>query len=248
MLSQELVVSSAPHLDCFLSLDQTRTFTFIGTPRDDCHSLCGPDARRLIRPTRTSCAYPIRVDTLVAHFHHPGDTALSLASAIYGGILCLFSPTHVALSATHQLANVNPPWVRILEAPWHSLQTLSVSGIIWSHCLSYADFFSQLAAASLSVTVDLTGTPDRPTRTDKSHMLGHLVYELTPGADEEGERQQAMLAPEWPQVKELVVKTRSQKQKEQVVQAVHESWDYQGELIGKERDRREAMIRFVVDD
>lgn len=79
-------------------------------------------------------------------------------------------------------------------------------------------------------------------------MIGHLVYELTPGADEEGGRQLEMLAPEWPQVKELVVRSRSQEQKEQVVQAVHEGWDYQGELIGKERNRREAMIRFVVDD
>ena len=57
-----------------------------------------------------------------------------------------------------------------------------------------------------------------------------------------------LLSPSWPQVKEIVVKVSSEEQKGDVLKAVRREWDEAGTLSQEERNRREAMIRFVVDD
>ena len=240
-------VSSAPHLDHLLSLDQTRTFTFVGTPEDPddpVYSLATGHPDRLFSKKRSTCTYPVRVDTLVARFFHPGENQLFAAGDIHGHLLSLFSPTRAILSAVHPSERrVKISWVVLDDAPWHALRSLSVSNSIWSRHFSRAPFLTSLPPRSLTIVFDLGNVASAPSV--EWTMLDHLSYDLTPWADERG-TQQEMLAPEWPQVKELIVKIAAADQAEDVIQAVHDAWDEAGTLGPEERDRREAMIRFVV--
>ena len=238
-------------MDRFTSLDQTRSFTFIGLTDD---TYCDPDypLRCMFRcsfgRTRSTNVYPIRLDRLEAHFapdlrDDPRPSGGHAAHEVTSDILSLFSPTSAVLSSTYQPDHKEVLWVGLETANWTSLTHLSVSEIGWYDYLSQTSFFASLPSGSVTVTVDLSNPESAQV------MLRDLVFELIPDEDDEGVQRVELLSPAWPQVKELVVKIHSTAQKAELIGDLHEVWDeYDGpsEAEQGERERREAMIRFVL--
>lgn len=252
MVVNQSPVSLAPHLDRLLSLDQTRTFTFVGSPEDTGDPVYLLDVGGVdcvFSKKRSTCTYPIRVDTLVARFHDHGEDLLLAAGDVYGDVFSLFSPTHAVLSTLNSpKPGQDIPYVVLEHVDWDRLQSLSVSNLVWSQLLSSAPFLERLPRSSLTVIVELPDLiPLLAEPTDEWTLLDHMVYELKPWANAAG-RPPEMLSSERPQVKELVVKVWSEGQKEEVLKAVLKGWDMTGTLCQEERDRREAMIGFVVVD
>lgn len=187
---------------------------------------------------------PIRVDTLVARFCPDEQDSVWAAAAVHGSFLALFSPTHAVLSS------MTPPDPTVQDVAraalgnlgWDSLRSLSFSNLTWCRRLSRAPFLGRLPPRSLTLTLNVTEAWDSKVMHD---ALGHLVCDLTPRVDENDEPVE-MLSPAWPQVEELVVKIASEALREKFLRQVHDEWDHVGRPSQEERDRRLAMIRFVV--
>jgi hypothetical protein len=77
-------------------------------------------------------------------------------------------------------------------------------------------------------------------------MLQDLVHDL--GGDAPDMEDEELLNPKWPQVKEVVIKVRTEDQRKYVERAIRGGWDEHSmfEIGQEERDRREAMIRYVI--
>lgn len=197
---------------------------------------------RLFYPERTSCSFPLEVDTLDVRLPNlranPGGQEDNFSAELAHSIYRLFSPIHAAL-ASASVPDVDPLIVYLDGAPWSRLRTISLDQIDWAGHLSELAFFSKLPSGSLTVTVDLAKEPE---------LAGYLTYlfvgQLCPRSEDDATKE--LLSSSWPQVKEVVVKVNSDQQRQLTVDHLHDDWDERFDLSLEERDRREAMIRYVV--
>jgi hypothetical protein len=239
-------VSTAPHLDTLLSLDHTHTFTFVDVPNDEEETyirevLDDLKIGKLFRQ-RSSQAGPIRIHKLAARFVRPTLGSDAAPSTWYiEQVLACFDPVHVSLSSFSALPagegfnpdDDEPLYVSLPGREWTRLNSLSISELSWPGFLSSEKFLARLSAASLTVICDLAG-PANPTG-----MIEDLASDLSAHSGDE------LLSPSWPQVKELVIRVKSEEDKDRVGNEIRESWDGD-DLNQQERDRREGMIRYIV--
>lgn len=239
MLQEE--ASYAPHLHRFLSLDQTHTFTFNGSSRDTYYSIDPCVKVGTPRPfgtDRTTNEYPIQVDTLDARFYHPGEDEQDQMAEVVQPIIELFDPTHVLLSSVVPTRDC-PLFVDFRVLNWTSLRTLGLSGIKWEGSLRDSAFFSHLPANSFTLIVDLASS-----LAARSVMRDVIVEELAGTAVDGGAE---LISASDPQVKEVVIKVASEKDKSGILKNVRGAWSLAILPVSqKERTRREAKIRFVV--
>lgn len=238
-------ISSAPHLDRFLSLDQTLSFTFLGVPADVARAYPVSQQEGLLKlfyPKRTSCSFPVEVETLDVSVPNlranPGGQEDDLSAAIAHSVYRLFSPIDAALAST-SVPDVDSLIVYLDDAPWTRLRTISLNQINISGHMSELLFFDALPSGCLTITFDLAHGHE---------MSDYLAYCLVGDlcATWEGDARTELLSPSWPQVKEVVVKVNSNDEKEWIVDCLRDDWDHHVQLSPAERDRREAMIRYVV--
>lgn len=197
---------------------------------------------KLFYPKRSSSSFPVEVDTLDVSLPNlranPGGQEDDLSTRIAHSVYSLFSPIDAALAST-SVPDVCPLIVYLDDAPWTRLRTILLGQIDPSGHMSELPFFGSLPSGSLTVTFDLAHDHD---------MSDYLVYcfvgMLCPRW--EGDATKELLSPGWPQVKEVVVKVNSNEQKEWIVDYLRQDWDARFDLSTEERDRREAMIRYVV--
>lgn len=240
-------MSSGPHLDRFLSLDQTRTFTFVGTPQDAPRSLMTRGAaerqeelpRLLFHPKRSSCSFPLRVDRLEATFHHAGRRPGDITDLVAGSFLGLFDPEHVILAAS------SPPpsdqgymamCVDLEHVPWTGVRTLSMDEIEWWYLLSQMTFYQRLPLRSLVITYDLNKELDV-----FADLWSKIVEDIIGQDAYEG----ALLDAEQTRVAEIVIKVDSAGREATLRSLLRDGWQSL-DVDEEEQERQLAMIRFVV--
>lgn len=226
-------VSSAPHLDRLLSLDQTRTFTFIDDATTFERSLAHAVVPLL--PKRQSCPYPIQVDTLNVRLVYPGRDLAPHMPAVVAGLLNLFDPRHVDFSSTYymeRMTSVEFLFMDLRHVRWTRLKTLAVDGAVYGSFISFP-FFANLPAQSVTLEFSL----DQRFLAVIARLETWLIMELS------GD----LLALSWPQVKEIVINVRSDELADAFKQGLRRMWGRRrARLQPGDADRREAMIRYVV--
>ena len=213
--------SSAPHLDRFLSLDQRRTFTFVGKAELS-YSIA---FKRTLTRTRSSCSFPIHVDTLTARFHDDDDYTRKLISSFLG----LFSPKAVALAHSPPM-NMFKGIDLNDAADWTALQSLTVSGLFWEDGLNRTAWFGRLKDRSLTIVVEMP--PPKAMYPTEVRLRSAILSED--------------LVRDWPQLKEVVFKVETEAEKQSLI-GEWRTKAYPRPLWSQaRRDRQAAMIRYVV--
>ena len=250
---QERPSTSSGRWDSLFSLDQTRTFAYVGIPSDRARYLddldsSEEDLERMFYPKRQGTTFPIKVESLQAQLTGARGR---LAARVNGSLVDLFDPVHVVLGASptppgpdEAMPNLDPhpstyPVGTVLVGGrWTRLRTLVADEVLW-----WLDDNRALPSAwdapkdSLTLTYVL---PDDGARTED--LFEHIRTYFTDEDD------CMYFDPENPIVKEVVFRLRSSEQ-EQLV------WDglRDGECGWEDRQLEEdawawraAKIRCVV--
>lgn len=108
-------LSPSPLLDEYLSLDQTKSFTFLGVPKDS-------QSLKLFRDLRTGDHVPPALHTFRATF------AVSYWPSVTGSVLALFDPEHIFLSCLGSSLD-SVVQVRLTDVRWVRIRSVTASGV-----------------------------------------------------------------------------------------------------------------------
>jgi hypothetical protein len=238
--------SSAPHLDRHLSLDQTHTFNYVGIPEDHSHN--PPPS---FPPNRSSTSFPVRVDTVRAHFPHVlRDPARRGSGVVFtivatGHLLSLFDPRHLFLSSDRrEVVGDVPPLVELKSMPWTRLELLSVTEIEWEPYLNEASWFARLPPRSLTLVYANLGEEDYTHGRCELEVVGHIPDE----DDVDQTRIEDLFSVARPAVKELVIECESEQHMAFLQDGLEAEFIEMSDTSAEERERRGSYIRWVITD
>lgn len=234
--SQDAPPSLAPHLDRYLTLNQTRTFSFVGTRADETAPLMirmDADPRPF---TRQSTHFPLRVDTLRARYH---DQVETLAPSRFNAeiFLCLFDPKHINLTS-HFLPLEKTFEVGLSGVQWTRLRSLSMNqfGILLP--LRTYPFYRDLPSRSIEMCYDVT----HGHKVLRDAARRSVIYELA-GESEEGSGVPGLATPA---IRSICFRVGSEEDKEEMRRSLHLLLVYLCRYNMSRVDRVMAMIRFEV--
>lgn len=247
--SRQTHPSCSSRLDPYLSLDHTRTFTFIGVPEDRARGVddtanMDEDAARLFYPKRASTSFPIKVDTVDACFVHGSGR---LNSRVSGSFIQLFDPVNLSLSCLDRPVKEPLSAVMLEGVDWTRLRTLSADDIYWwaEETGSALPIGRGAPAESLTLTYNLTKLYEGESGSDWFYE-SVLQPMYASGFDDEN----SFFNPDIPAVKEVVIQVRSTEQEAEIRDQIHNGFaegnSQGGDEDDEEMERRVAMIRYEI--
>lgn len=272
LLGQERTSCSA-RLDPFLSLDQTRTFTYVGLPSDcdrygtnqswhdvyDEQKEREEEAKCLFFPIRTGTTFPIELDSVVARLACKSSSG-PLEDRVHGSWLDMLNPVHVHLASLEEpppasqadngigsIYRPEIPNVR-LDDRWTRLRTFSLDGVNWDNNQLGFPTGEGKASNSVTLTVNLVKEPEV-----MAALLESIGGPLVSTDDDEDWYFPRDEEDDEPVMKEIVFLVRSIAQADEVRVGIRHGIYGMSIHDGMEQcywnwERRSERIRFVVVD
>ena len=265
--------SCSARLDPFLSLDQTRTFTYVGLP-SDCDRYGGSRSSRIVYderrdgeeeaaclffPIRAGTTFPIELDSVEARLAYNPSSGW-LEDRVNGSWLDMLNPEHVTLTALGEpppesqaedgIGSVHRPLIPCvrLDDRWTRLQTFSTDGVNWWNYQNGLPTGEGKASNSVTLTVNLVKEP-----AVMAALLESIGGPLVSTDDDEDWYFPRDEEDDEPVMKEIVFLVRSIAQADEVREGIRHGIYGMSIPDGMEEcywnwERRSERIRFVVVD